>query len=123
MIELLLLLAAIGLAVLCILLGLTFHTGQGGTVTVGGAAFTAISTWKYTKTATLAETTNAGSGGWQTRLLVVKGGTFALDFVWDSDNIPETNVAVDIGQAVTVALKLGDTALKYTFPGIVETIE
>ncbi len=117
-------------------------SGNGGTVTVYNSSrsavngvvtpglatgiaytFTGVTKWELTVKANLAETTHAGSLGWEQRKSVTRGGQFTLDFVWDANNVPDSDVTLSAGDEPVVKLKRGANAGYYRFPSIVETMK
>ncbi len=122
----------------------TVAAGNNGAITVGGVAapyliaggvavlpgntgpnfvFSGITKWELTKNAVLTEITHSGSMGWQQRKAIVRGGQFTLEFVWDANNCPDSDVTLDAGDEPVVALKRGANAGYYQFAAIVESVK
>lgn len=120
----------------------TSVSGHGGTVTVfnssrnatngvvtagtaGGTPYTfsGITKWELTKQAVLTEITHSGSGGWQQRKAIVRGGQFSLEIVWDANTVPDSDVSLDQGDEPVVKLKRGANAGYYRFPAIIESLK
>lgn len=91
-------------------------------MTVGGTDFH-ISEWRLTKTARLAEVTNSGSAGQAKWKKTVVEATWSCQLPWDSENIPDTDVSLDVGDEVTIAFYCGDSTKFYSLPGITESVE
>lgn len=81
--------------------------------------------WSLTKTAKLAEVTDSSSQGWEKRKRIVRGGSWKFEWIWDANNIPDTDLTLDEGNEVRLTFRLGKTAPQkfYQFVGIVETFE
>ncbi len=120
----------------------TSVSGNGGTVTVYNSqrnangsvtpadankqifyTFQGVQNWTLTKTAVLTEITHSGSQGFQQRKQVVRGGQFKLAFVWDANNVPDSDVTLDQGDEPNISLKRGLNKGFYQFPSIIETCE
>ncbi len=69
--------------------------------------------------------TDSSAAGWEKRKLIVKGGSFKFEFIFNDDNIPDTDITLDEGDEGTVRFNLGNSSPQkfYSFPGIVETLE
>jgi hypothetical protein len=81
--------------------------------------------WTLTKTAKLADVTDSSSAGWEKRKIILKGGSFKFEFIFDDANIPDTDITLDEGDEGTIKFNLGSSTPQkfYSFPGIVETLE
>lgn len=71
-----------------------------------------VTKWDLERDPTLAERTNATSGGWMTRGLVKKSAKFAVDYLWDSTATPEDN-SLDQGDTVTAKFRIGNSTKGY----------
>jgi len=98
-------------------------TNAAGAPTGVGYVFNGVTKWELTRSAVLAEITHSGSLGEQQRKAVVRGGQFSLDFVWDANNCPDSDVSLDAGDEPMIKLKRGGNAGYYRFPAIVETMK
>lgn len=99
----------------------TFHKGTTGSVTLGGAAV-ATKTVNMKKRNRLAEITNSGSSGnaeWQA---TVKEGDFTVKLVWDSTNLPDTDLSADAGDSIAVVGNIGDSGKTQSFTGVIEEL-
>lgn len=79
-------------------------------------------TWSITRSARLADTTASDSSTrerWQSTLT---GGTWTCKALWDSTVIPDTDVGLQPGTAVTLLFYVGDSTKFYQFPAVVETL-
>lgn len=101
---------------------MTFHKGNGGTVSLGGVTTLSVTRWTFTKKNRLAETTNSGSSAKATWLATVEEGDFTADFVFDSTVLVDTDLSADVGSSVAVVLTMGDSGKTYSFTGVIETI-
>jgi hypothetical protein len=136
-----------------------FVKGIGGKVTVMGAPTVsagvqtlgstgekdyAILDWNFTKTATLVETTNSGSKGFEEYFPTKTGGAGSFNAIWDLANVPDggygDNTAgtallqddinfgsdktgqLEVGALVTLKLMLGDSGKFYTFGARIESL-
>ena len=100
----------------------TYWSGAGGLFTIGTTNL-AVKEWKLKPSATLADITNANSGGWRQRLSVVSDFDLSATIVWDSTATPES-LSFGQGATGTVTLQIGNSTKKYTaVPVIVESYE
>ena len=129
-----------------------FVKGIGGKVSVLAAPTTAgvlgttgskdyaILDWNFTKTATLVETTNSGSKGFEEFFPTKTGGAGSFNAIWDSGNIPDGGYTdnttsspdinfgadktgqLEVGALVTLQLYLGDSTKFYTFGARIESL-
>lgn len=117
-------------------------TTSGGTQTLGttGEKDYAILDWNFTKTATLVETTNSGSKGFEEYFPTKTGGAGSFNAIWDLANVPDAgygdNTAssidvnfgpdktgqLEVGALVTLKLYLGDSGKFYTFGARIESL-
>ena len=117
-------------------------TISAGVQTLGstGTKDYAILDWNLTKTATLVETTNSGSKGFEEYFPVKVGGAGSFNAIWDLANIPDggftdnTTSSIDsnfgpdktgqleVGALVTLQLYLGDSGKFYTFGARIESL-
>ena len=103
---------------------MSFHTGHGGGVVVDGTTILGVQEWQFTKTARLAETTNAESGGIANWLKVLVEAAGSANIVWEDTQVPDTDVTLDAGDSITaLRLDVGDTAKFYSFAAIVESLQ
>lgn len=100
----------------------TFASGHGGYITVGGTRLD-VTEWQLNKTARLAEVTNSGSGGVVKRHKIVEDAQFTIQVPWDSENIPDTDISLDVGDEPALVLYVGDSGKTYSFTGIVESVQ
>lgn len=115
-----------------------FVKGTGGKVLAGTTEF-AILDWTMTKTSTLVETTNSGSGGYSEYFPTKTEAAGSFNALWDSSNIPDAgNTAnttpidedfgpdksgpLEVGQLVTLKLYLGDSGKFYSVPSRIESL-
>lgn len=90
----------------------TFHKGNGGKAVIGGADFN-ITDWELTKDGRLAETTHSGTAGWSRYQGTVKHAQWTMNLPWDSEDIPDTDRTLDIGDVLTLTLHCGDSGKTY----------
>lgn len=101
----------------------TFHAGVGGKAKLGAAgADINITTWEFTKTSRLAETTHSGSGGVATWQHTVGEARGQFEFAWDSTQIPDSSGFNAGGTITDLRLFCGDSSKFYSFPAIVEEL-
>lgn len=100
----------------------TFHKGNGGKATVGGTDVN-ITDWEFTKKTRAAETTHSGTAGWVTFKGTTKEAEGTINVVWDSDQIPDTDITMDVGDEITLALFVGDSAKFYSMTAMIETLK
>ena len=86
-------------------------SGSEGHMVVGSTEIL-VTKWDLERDPTLAERTNATSGGWMTRGLVKKSAKFNVDYLWDSTATPEDHT-LDQGDAVTAKFRIGSSSLGY----------
>lgn len=76
------------------------------------------------KRARLAESTDSGTSGRERWTKIITGALLTIDFVWDSDLIPDTDVSLDAGDTVQFRQVIGSTGKFYSIAQIiVETLE
>lgn len=97
-------------------------SGNGGEILAAATPFH-VSLWRLQKTARLVETTDSSTAGVERWSTVVTGGIVTFEFVWDADNIPDTDVTLDAGDSVSMTLNIGASAKTYAFTALVETLE
>lgn len=120
----------------------TFSNGV-QTLGTGNPKDYAILDWNLTKTATLIETTNSGSKGYEEYFPVKVGGAGSFNAIWDLVNVPDAGYGsniysennpvdvnfgpdktgqLEVGALVTLKLYLGDSGKFYTFGARIESL-
>lgn len=95
---------------------------NGGSMTIGAAVLT-VGEWTLTKRNRLAETTHSGSGGNAEYKKTVMEADWTANIPWDSDQIWETDVALDAGDnGSSLKFTLGDSGKFFDMPYIVESV-
>ena len=98
----------------------TTWSGSQGDMMVG-TAHLLVKTWTLNDRATLAETTNAQSGGFETHKKVKRGADLTAEVEWDSTATPES-LSLRAGDEFVATLQIGGSALKFSaVPFIVES--
>lgn len=97
----------------------TFVTGHGGTATVGSNVY-AVTVWRLRKSAVLADTTNALSGGYKSYKSIVLDADGTVEFIFDTTELPEQDFTP--GSAITLLLKAGGGGT-YTVTSVIESLE
>src|SRR5262245_16797434 len=100
----------------------TCHKGHGGTVLVGAATWDGVTKWTLNKKGRLADITHSGTGGVVRRKKTVTDGDGTVEFIWDSTNIPDTDVTLDHGDEVALVLFVGDSTKSYSFNAVVDVL-
>src|SRR5262245_17371412 len=100
----------------------TCHKGHGGTVLVGAATWDGVTKWTLNKKGRLADITHSGTGGVVKRKKTVTDGDGTIEFIWDSDNIPDVDMTFDHGDEFTLKLNVGDSGKFYQFAAIADMV-
>lgn len=97
---------------------------EGRIVITTGTKDLAVGNYTFTRRGTLGETTNSTTAGWETNKKIKRGGDLSASVFWDSTSgySPE-GMGIDMGDAFTCDLFIGDSGFKYaTVPFVCETI-
>lgn len=100
----------------------TFHKGHGGKAMVGSDDVN-VTDWEFTKKTRAAETTHSGTNGWATFKGTVKEAEGTINVIWDSEQIPDTDITMDVGDEITLKLYVGDSTKFYSMTAMIETLK
>lgn len=105
----------------------TFHSGQGGSVVhdPDGTPTTleGIRTWTLNLTGDFVETTSADTGSVKRWKKTFESGDWTLDLVFDSTNLPNTDLSISMGDTVSLKFNIGDSTTFYQFNSLVESLK
>lgn len=100
----------------------TYHKGHGGKMTVGSDDVHVVD-WEFTKTTRKADLSNSGSNGWAPKKGTVKEASGTVNALWDSDQLPDTDITLDVGDEFTLKLYCGDSTKFYSMTAMVESLK
>ncbi len=69
--------------------------------------------------------TDSSGQGWQKHKRVVKGGTWTFDFVYDTSNLPDTDIGLVQGDEIVLRFNVGKSSPQkfHRFAAIVESLK
>ena len=99
----------------------TFWSGNGGKVTKSSTDIN-VKEWTLQKSTRLADITHSGSSGWAIFKGTVKEASGTVKASWDSTQLPEATLSMDVGAEVALTLVLGGSTKTFTFTAVIETL-
>lgn len=99
----------------------TFWAGNGGKVTKGGTNIN-IQEWTMEKSARLVDLTHSGTLGWALYKSALKEASGTVKASWDSTQLVETTLAMDVAAEVTILMYLGTSGKAFTAPIVIEKL-